>query len=568
MNGVHGLELAPGDVARLTERTEGWAAGLYLAVLSLSGRDDAGGFIADFAGDDRHVVDYLGAEVLAGQPQELRDFLLRTSILDRLAGPLCDALSGRQDSGRLLAASVRSNFFVVALDRRGEWYRYHHLFAELLRHELDLSEPGLAPELHRRAAAWFLAQGQIPDALQHTLDAGDFAAAGELIAAHWAPTLLGAGGDRLLDAWLSALPEDILRADVRLCFARCFASLSLGELEEVDRWLAAGREAPQPGPFLDGASSAAGALACVRAALLWERGDASGAMEAGHEARAAESGSPWEAIGVATIGLAHVARGEWARGARVDERLRAPGARLRPASEPRVGPGHGVGLRRRAGRLARGARRRSRLAGDRPHARHLRALVHLARASRARPGTGARGRARAGAGGPGALGGGGGARLGTGLHGLAAAPAGARARCRRRLRGGARPARRGARRAGRAPTTPAACPSGSPSWNAGSRACRTGPASGEPLSERELSVLALMPTELSQREIGRELYLSLNTVKTHARNIFRKLGVTSSRRRGGPGPGAGHAVGRIWAVCYSSLQRWASSAREWMPSLS
>ncbi|MGH3993310.1 MAG: helix-turn-helix transcriptional regulator, partial [Pseudonocardiaceae bacterium] len=316
VNEQHALALGPDDVALLRERTEGWAAGLYLAVLSLSGREDRGGFVAAFAGDDRHVVDYLGAEVLAGQPGEVRDFLLRTSVLERLTAPLCEAVTGKGDAARRLEEIGRSNLFLVTLDARGGWYRYHHLFGELLRHELALAEPALVPELHRRAAAWLLAAGLVSEAVHHTIAVGDLGAAGELIAEHWAPTLLGAAGDRTVDGWLAALGDPAIRADVRLCFARCFVGLSLGRMEEVERWLAVGERAPQPGPFLDGVGSAPGALACVRAAWLWEVGDAGGAMAAGVEARELEEGSPWEAIGVAVIGLAHAAQGEWDEGRR------------------------------------------------------------------------------------------------------------------------------------------------------------------------------------------------------------------------------------------------------------
>ena len=148
-----GLSLRDDQVARLRQRTEGWAAGLYLAGLSLRGREDAGRFIADFAGDDRLVVDYLADEVLEGLPAGRREFLLRTSVLGRLSGPLCDAVAGTSGSARVLAELERSNLFLVPLDNRREWYRYHHLFGELLQHELALTAPDEVAELHRRAAA-------------------------------------------------------------------------------------------------------------------------------------------------------------------------------------------------------------------------------------------------------------------------------------------------------------------------------------------------------------------------------------------------------------------------------
>ena len=173
----------PRRVTRLHERTEGWVAGLFLAALSLRGREDPGAFVEDFAGDDRHVADYLCAEVLAGQAPERRDFLLRTSILERFCPRLCDAVTGADGGARVLADIERSNLLLVPLDARREWYRYHHLFGELLRDQLALAEPGLSDELHRRAAAWLLQEGLIAEAITHQIAAGQIADAGELIAA-------------------------------------------------------------------------------------------------------------------------------------------------------------------------------------------------------------------------------------------------------------------------------------------------------------------------------------------------------------------------------------------------
>jgi LuxR family transcriptional regulator, maltose regulon positive regulatory protein len=537
LNELHGLALGAEDVARLRERTEGWAAGLYLAVLSLSGRDDASRFIAAFAGDDRHVVDYLGSEVLAGQPGEVRSFLLRTSVLGRLCAPLCDAVTGRTDSARLLSRIARSNLFLLALDSRAEWHRYHHLFGGLLRHELSLAEPQLVPELHRRAAGWFLRAGLVSDAIEHTIAAGELADAGRLIVEHWAPTLLAAAGDRTVDGWLSALPDETLGADVRLCFARCFVSLSLGRLDEVETWLAIAHEAPRPGPFLDGAGSGHGALACVRAALLWERGDVGAAARAGHEARDAEGGSPWEAIGVAVIGLAHAARSEWEDGRiRMEEYARlgrqfglhlnhASGLASSAACLAELGDWSAAeGAAESALEIARrhgidehwctahahlalglvGARRGRLEQAERSLERAVELakrgsgpvytawpLLHLVRLHADR------GDERLAC-----------ARLEEARDELASAPD-----------GGALPERLAAVERALPRARPAAEKPTSPPARV--------PAPGEPLSERELSVLELLATDLSQREIGGELYLSLNTVKTHARNIFRKLGVSS-----------------------------------------
>ncbi|ORA07632.1 hypothetical protein BST14_27005 [Mycobacterium arosiense ATCC BAA-1401 = DSM 45069] len=173
--GVLGLELTDAQVQLLFRRTEGWAAGLYLAGLSLAGRIDAAAFIQTFAGDNRHIVDYLMAEVLEGQPSHLREFLLRTSILGRLSGRLCDAVLETSDSASVLEKIERENLFVVPLDMSRQWYRYHQLFGELLRTELRRSEPDLVTDLHRRAADWFKREGLVDEAVPHLVAGGDIA---------------------------------------------------------------------------------------------------------------------------------------------------------------------------------------------------------------------------------------------------------------------------------------------------------------------------------------------------------------------------------------------------------
>src|SRR5262249_20553977 len=157
---------------------------------------------------------YLGSEVLAVQEQPVRDFLLRTSILDSFCAQLCDAVAGTTDAVRLLTEIERANLFLVPLDSTRSWYRYHHLFRELLRLELSLEPPDAVDDLHRRAAGWFLDAGMVSEAVMHTVAAGDTREAGDLIAAHWAVTLLGSAGDRVVERWLSALPEQAIRSDL------------------------------------------------------------------------------------------------------------------------------------------------------------------------------------------------------------------------------------------------------------------------------------------------------------------------------------------------------------------
>jgi ATP/maltotriose-dependent transcriptional regulator MalT len=183
LDGVLGLDLADADIHLLHRRTEGWAAGLYLAALSLAGRADVAAFIKTFAGDNRHIVDYLMDEVLDGQPSPLRNFLLRTSVLERLSGPLCDAMLQTSGSDSILEKIERENLFVVPLDMSRHWYRYHQLFGELLRTELRRSEPDLVADLHRRAATWFETEGLVDEALRHLIAAGDIARSADLSAA-------------------------------------------------------------------------------------------------------------------------------------------------------------------------------------------------------------------------------------------------------------------------------------------------------------------------------------------------------------------------------------------------
>jgi LuxR family transcriptional regulator, maltose regulon positive regulatory protein len=185
LNGSLGLDLDPASVATLEERTEGWPAGLYLAALGLRGHLDRARFVAEFAGSSRHIVDYLSTEVLQGLAADDRSFLLKTSILRRLTGPLCDAVTGMTGSSARLRELQRANLFIVALDEQGTWFRFHRLFAQLLRSELADESPELEPELHRRASAWHADHGPVEAAVEHAVAAGDRALAGSLMVRSW-----------------------------------------------------------------------------------------------------------------------------------------------------------------------------------------------------------------------------------------------------------------------------------------------------------------------------------------------------------------------------------------------
>ena len=238
LNGVLGLELTDAQVELLFRRTEGWAAGLYLAGLSLAGRADAAAFVQTFAGDNRHIVDYLIAEVLDVQSPHIRSFLLRTSLLGRLSGALCDAVLQTSDSASVLETIERHNVFLLPLDVSRRWYRYHQLFADLLRTELHRSEPDLIPSLHQRASTWFAGEGLIDEALHHLVAAGDLQGAAKLIAANWV-TAFNRGRLSTVSGWLDVLPPETGSGDPRLSLARAWVALNSGQLDDAGGWIEA-----------------------------------------------------------------------------------------------------------------------------------------------------------------------------------------------------------------------------------------------------------------------------------------------------------------------------------------
>src|SRR5438477_11418746 len=210
LNQVMGLSLSVADVARLSDHTEGWIAGLQLAALSMQGHQDVPGFIRAFAGDHRYIVEYLVEEVLQRQPEAVRSFLLHTSIHDRLSGPLCDAVTGQEEGNARLEALERGNFFVVPLDDKRHWYRYHHLFAEVLSAHLMAERPDQVSTLHRRASEWYEHNGSAADAIRHALAAKDFARAASLVELA-VPAMLRSRQEATLLDWLKVLPDEVLR---------------------------------------------------------------------------------------------------------------------------------------------------------------------------------------------------------------------------------------------------------------------------------------------------------------------------------------------------------------------
>jgi LuxR family transcriptional regulator, maltose regulon positive regulatory protein len=270
LNGSMRLQLATEEVEQLAERTEGWAAGLVLAGLSLQGREDPTGFIASFQGNDRHVADYLGTEVLDRQPAKIRTFLLRTSVLDRLSGPLCDAVLETEGCTELLAGLERSNLFLVPLDDHRQWYRYHHLFAQLLRLDLGQRDPELVPVLHRRAAAWHRHAGNVEEAIDHASAAGEFAEVGTLIAQQWLTYWLG-GRRATVARWLDGLPEEAITAAPPVAFVAAWIRGFRGASKpQTERWLAVAEDASYDGPMPEGISSLAFGAAMARATMVFD----------------------------------------------------------------------------------------------------------------------------------------------------------------------------------------------------------------------------------------------------------------------------------------------------------
>jgi LuxR family maltose regulon positive regulatory protein len=232
LNQVMGLVLTADEITALESRTEGWIAGLQLAALSMQRHEDIPAFIRAFAGDNRYIVDYLVEEVLQRQPDHVRSFLLQTSILDRLHGPLCDAVTGQEGSNVRLEALERGNFFVVPLDDRRHWYRYHHLFAEVLSVHLRTEQPHQAATLHRRASMWYEQHGSAADAIRHALAAEDFARAADLVELA-CPAMGRNGQEAVVLGWLKALPDELVHCRPVLSVWYAGALLAGGELEAV-----------------------------------------------------------------------------------------------------------------------------------------------------------------------------------------------------------------------------------------------------------------------------------------------------------------------------------------------
>ncbi|OBF36116.1 helix-turn-helix transcriptional regulator [Mycobacterium sp. ACS1612] len=527
LSDVLALDVAQADIELLHRRTEGWAAGLYLAALSVAGRADAAGFLRTFAGDNRHIVDYLMTEVLDGQPPHLRGFLLRTSVLDRLNGPLCDAVLQTCGSAAVLERAERENLFVVPMDASRRWYRYHHLFGELLRAELSRSEPDLVNILHRRAAAWFEGEGLIDEAVRHLVAAGDVAGSADLIAADWINEFNN-GGLSTVSGWLDLLPERTIRQDPRLSVARAWIALNVGRFDDARYWIhvveneSAADTADDPGI---GAQ-----LVVLHEVHAFKTGDVTGALEAACRAKTLDFKNAQQARSAAcsiygsalyfsgSIGEAQAA---FRDAAQLAEKL---GDRRRGI----YSLGYLSLIAAESGQLAEAEhqiRRATGIATNLASGEHfVNAIVSLA-AAMILDGRGQKAAAADAAERAVSL-----ARAGAGFLELAKALV-VRAAIAEDLgdhqtvTASRMEADTLLRRCADADIARTMLTSSPRSACVAARPRNRSDAVVEELTAKEHEVLRLLATRLSRREIGQRLYVSINTVKSHQRGLYRKLGV-------------------------------------------
>jgi LuxR family transcriptional regulator, maltose regulon positive regulatory protein len=520
------VELTDPDLSDLVGRTEGWPAGVYLAALSLRGHPSPGTFVRQFSGDSRYVADLLVEEVLSRQPADIRRFLARTAILGQFSAPLSDAVLDSTDAADIIRTLERENLFVVPVDENRGWYRYHRLFAQLLRSQLARAEPGIIPTLHQRASAWHQQAGSALEAISHALAGGDVAGAVDLIAGLWV-AYAGAGRVGTIRGWLQALGDERVAAHPLAAHCAAWSAALVGDRPSVERWLPVIDQADYLGQLPDGMASLESSAALLRGLHGFE-----GLREMRQAASLAaelekDPGSPWYALARTGLGFSLYMSGEPAAAAPLEEAVVSDPAI--PLIRMMALAGLGLvavaqGRLLRAGELVLAASEltaRSDL-GETPQAAVAYAAAGALHAARGRPDE-ARGelehalrlRHRA----PGVspwptlevllllaevlleLGDRAAADLLDEAQGLlASVPDGAEIQLARVRRLGQRLAE-----------LPQAT-------------------SLEPLTDREVSVLRLLRGTLSLREIGQELHLSPNTIKTHTRVIYRKLGVRTRRQ--------------------------------------
>ena len=310
LNGRLGLDLTAQDVEGLVTKTEGWPAGLYLAALSLQSAADRHAFVRTFGGSNRHVVDFLVTEVLEAHTPPAQALMLHASILELLTGPLCDAVMDQEGSAAMLDALSRTNLFLVPLNDEAGSYRFHPVFAQLLRVELERREPGLAPVLHRRAYSWHRDHGTTDEAIQHAVAAEAYAEVVELIETFWIRYANTWRYDTVL-AWLRQLPYEVLTSEVHLLLIQAWVLSLSAKQEEAARAIAAIERLGDldAEPLRDGFSSAEASLTMLRAGFPW--GDVGAQLE--HACRVVElegPGSPWRSLACWAFGVGLYFEGE------------------------------------------------------------------------------------------------------------------------------------------------------------------------------------------------------------------------------------------------------------------
>ncbi len=524
---VSGLELAEPDLADLLERTEGWPAGLYLAALSLRGHPSPRAFIRQFTGDNRFIVDFLAEEVLSRQPRDIRQFLARTAVLDRFCAPLCDAVTGSANAADVIDGLERENLFVVPLDDNRQWYRYHHLFAQVLRGQLARTEPGLEPTLYEHASAWHRRHGSTEQAIGYTLAAGDVSRAVDLIARHWLG-YVNSGRTETVRGWMRSLGDDRIAAYPLGAHSAAWIAALSGERESVRRWLPVIMAAAHDGPLPDGMPSLEFSAAALGGTFGFDglramRESAARAVELQPDLT-----SPWHTLAQATLGFSLYLCGE--PGAA--EPLRK--AIMSDASVPlvRIMALSAASLvATKEGRIAQAGE----LASAALHAADDGGLSQTPHDSLAHTAAGA-------------------------VHALAGRLEEARTEFERslrsrRLRPGLSPwptlenllrlasllldigdRAEAAALLDEARNILTSLPDGAEAQLAElerleqqriSTKQSRGASPADSLTERETAVLRLLAGTLSLREIGQEMHLSQNTIKTHVQAIYRKLGVST-----------------------------------------
>jgi LuxR family transcriptional regulator, maltose regulon positive regulatory protein len=523
---VADVELTDHDLEDLVVRTEGWPAGLYLAALSMRGHPSPGTFVRQFTGTNRFIVDFLVDDVLSKQPADVYRFLTRTSILPRFCAPLCDAVTGSADAAAILDLLERENLFLVPLDESREWFRYHHLFAQVLRAQLARTEAAVVPVLHERASGWHRVSGAPDEAIGHALAGGDVDGATDLIARHYY-VYIDSGQIGTVRLWLRLLGDGRIAASPLAAHVAAWTAALSGDPHAARSLLPVIEAAADTGPLPDGMRSFEFSAALLQGTFGFD--GLRPMREAAQRAVGLETdtASPWHALAHSALGAALYWTGEREQAAAHAEEgllskaaismviilssaimalLAADAGRLRQADEfartaHDMATDPGLGLDHSAqsslGYLAMGAVHAtqgnlSAARGELEHALQVRQrLIGLSPwptmevMFRLAPVLADLGD-RAGAG----------TLLGEARQVLLSSPDGADAQL-------ARLAELERRLAYRPATTP-----------------------GEPITEREREVLWLLQGTLSLRDIGRELYLSPNTIKTHTRALYRKLGVS------------------------------------------